>query len=101
MSNKVGNRIKKLENGTATEYTYNNLNQLTEETTGDTTITYAYDTNGNLICKGDATDYESYTYTADNMLASATIHKGNTETVETYTCAIEASYERVTLVQPP
>jgi len=30
-----------LENGTATEYTYNNLNQLTEETTGDKTITYA------------------------------------------------------------
>jgi len=78
-------------------YEYDKANRLTKEsktnnavtkdgeTTGDKTITYAYDTNGNLICKGDDTEYESYTYTADNMLASATIHKGNTETVETYT----------------
>jgi len=76
-----------VENGTATEYTYNNLNQLTEETTGDKTITYAYDTNGNLICKGDDTDYESYTYTTDNMLASATIHTSTQANTTTKTQA--------------
>ena len=48
----AGNRMKKVEDGVETEYTYNELNQLQSETTeGKETISYAYDTNGNLLCK--------------------------------------------------
>ena len=82
----VGNRIKKVEDGVTTEYTYNEVNQLqSEETEGQETISYAYDINGNLLCRGTTTEYETYTYSKENQLESVTSTTGAGETKETYT----------------
>lgn len=43
---KVGNRVKQVKNGVTTNYTYNGLNQLVTES-GEETLEYAYDANGN------------------------------------------------------
>ena len=75
-----------MEDGVTTEYTYNELNQLqSEETEGQETISYAYDINGNLLCRGTTTEYETYTYSKENQLESVTSTTGAGETKETYT----------------
>jgi|GEM_PF-1998466 len=57
----AGNRLTKNQSGIITAYTYNQLNELTKETTGSNYITYYYDLNGNLIKElpnsGSATNY--------------------------------------------
>ena len=70
----VGNRTKKTENGTATSYTYNGLNQLLTESGGGANLTYSYDANGNQTgitgtAAGSSVN-KTFTYTPDNMLAS-------------------------------
>ena len=72
----VGNRTKKTENGTTTNYTYNGLNQLLTENGGGVNLTYSYDANGNQTAisgtAGGSSVSKTYTYTPDNMLASYT-----------------------------
>lgn len=58
---KVGNRIKTLENGTATHYTANNVNALTA-VSGGQNIAPKYDDNGNLVSDGQHT----YSYDLGN-----------------------------------
>ena len=67
-----------------TTYTYNALNQLVTETSDEGTITYTFDENGNLIKQsGDKT--VDYSYDKENHLLRATIQKGNSVTIESYT----------------
>ncbi len=72
-----------LTEGTTT-YNYNALNQLITEETPDGTKIYTYDDNGNLVRQtGDKT--VDYSYDKENHLVKATIQKGNSVTIESYT----------------
>jgi len=70
----VGNRLKKQVDGEPdTIYSYNDADQLTQETTDGNTITYSYNYNGSLI--EEANDVETirqYAYSLHNRLASVT-----------------------------
>jgi len=67
-----------------TAYTYNALNQLIKEETPDGARTYTYDDNGNLVkLTGDRSI--DYRYDKESRLTRATIQKGNSVTVESYT----------------
>lgn len=68
---KVGNRVKQVKNGVTTNYTYNGLNQLVTES-GEETLEYAYDSNGNQISVTGGSADKYYTYTPSGMLASYT-----------------------------
>ena len=60
------------------------MNQLVTESSEDGTITYTFDDNGNLIKQsGDKT--VDYSYDKENHLLRATIQKGNSVTIESYT----------------
>ena len=52
---------------------------------GDTTVTYTYDLNGNLVAEHGGSEDKTYTYDADNRLVTATVSSGNNVTVESYT----------------
>jgi RHS repeat-associated protein len=60
----VGNRIEIVDDGVATAYTTNNINQYTY--VGDTT--YAYDDDGNMISKTESGVTTLYTYDIENRL---------------------------------
>ena len=77
----VSNRILKTENGSATEYVYNALNQLVS----DSETTYEYDLNGNLIRVIGTANSALYEYNAENKLVKATVQNGVLVTEETYT----------------
>ena len=67
-----------------TTYTYNSLNQLITEVTDHAIKTYTYDANGNLIKQtGERT--VDYSYDKEMHLIKATIQKGNSVTIESYT----------------
>ena len=67
-----------------TSYTYNAGNQLVMETSPEGTTTYTYDDNGSLTGQsGEKT--ATYTYDKERHLVRATIQKGNSVTVESYT----------------
>lgn len=65
-------------------YTYNALNQLVTESSEEGTITYTFDDNGNLI-KQTGDKVVDYNYDKENHLLRATIQKGNSVTIESYT----------------
>ena len=67
-----------------TTYTYNALNQLVTESTLEGSITYTYDANGNQV-KQSGSKTVDYSYDKENHLLRATIQKGNSVTVESYT----------------
>ena len=73
----------KVTEGTTT-YTYNALNQLVTETSDEGTIIYTFDENGNLI-KQSGEKCVDYSYDKENHLLRATIQKGNSVTIESYT----------------
>ena len=77
----VSNRILKTENGSATEYVYNALNQLVS----DSETTYEYDLNGNLIRVIGSAQSALYEYNAENKLIKATVQNGVLVTEESYT----------------
>ncbi len=72
----VGNRIRKVENGAATDYTYNSLKQLTGEKGTDANLTYTYDGNGNQTgitgTSGGSNVNKTFTYTPEDMLETYT-----------------------------
>lgn len=76
----VSNRTSKTAGGVVTNYTYNNLNQLT----GETGITYQYDLNGNRTKKTEGTRTTTYTYDEFNRLSRATVQEGANVAVEEY-----------------
>lgn len=70
----LGNRIRTVENGVATTYTINNMNQYTR--VGDTT--YVFDTDGNLIRETSLTSgTTTYTYNDENRLVAVSKPSGN------------------------
>jgi RHS repeat-associated protein len=69
----AGNRIAVTDNGAATAYSTNNLNQYTA-VGGET---YTYDTDGNLIAKTEADQTSTYTYDVENRLIGAVTPEGN------------------------
>ena len=71
----------KTENGSATEYVYNALNQLVS----DSETTYEYDLNGNLIRVIGSAQSALYEYNSENKLVKATVQNGVLVTEETYT----------------
>ncbi len=71
----------KTENGAATEYVYNALNQLVS----DSETTYEYDLNGNLIRVIGSAQSALYEYNAENKLVKATVQNGVLVTEESYT----------------
>ena len=77
----VSNRILKTENGAATEYVYNALNQLVS----DSNTSYEYDLNGNLVRVIGSAQSALYEYNAENKLVRATVQNGVLVTEETYT----------------
>ena len=66
---KVGNRTSKEADGVKTVYTYDSRNRLAMEKTGDNTVTYHYDANGNLLKQSAGTD-TIYTYDVYNRLTA-------------------------------
>ena len=68
----VSNRILKTENGAATEYVYNALNQLVS----DSETSYEYDLNGNLVRIIGSTQSALYEYNSENKLVKATVQNG-------------------------
>lgn len=58
----AGNRATMVKNGVITNYTYNNLNQLTKEETGEIFTNYYYDNNGNLSKSSPNTEESTYFY---------------------------------------
>lgn len=77
----VSNRILKTENGAATEYVYNALNQLVS----DSETTYEYDLNGNLVRVIGMANSALYEYNAENKLVKATVQNGSLVIEESYT----------------
>ena len=77
----------KTENGAATEYVYNALNQLVS----DSETTYEYDLNGNLIRVIGSAQSALYEYNADNKLIKATVQNGSLVIEESYTYDYEGN----------
>ena len=77
----VSNRILKTENGAATEYVYNALNQLVS----DSETSYEYDINGNLVRVIGSAQSALYEYNAENKLIKATVQNGSLVIEESYT----------------
>ena len=75
----AGNRRQVIDDGVATPYTTNDLNQYTQ--VGD--VTYAFDLDGNLVSKTEAGVTTTYTYNVENRLVR----------VETPTDVWEYSYD--------
>jgi RHS repeat-associated protein len=74
---KMGNRIRTIENGVTTEYAPNDLNQYTR--VGDTT--YLFDLDGNLIEEHSSEGDAYYTYNDENRLVAVTrTSDGQTDT---------------------
>ena len=71
----------KTENGAATEYVYNALNQLVS----DSETTYEYDLNGNLIRVIGTANSALYEYNSENKLVRATVQNGSLVIEESYT----------------
>ncbi len=65
----VGNRLTKNDNGTITNYAYDNNDRLITEGS----ISYIYDNNGNVISKTGANENILYEYDFQNRLTKATI----------------------------
>lgn len=76
----VSNRILKTENGAATEYVYNALNQLVS----DSETSYEYDLNGNLVRVIGSAQSALYEYNAENKLVRATVQNGSLVIEESY-----------------
>ena len=76
----VSNRILKTENGAATEYVYNALNQLVS----DSEKSYEYDLNGNLVGVIGSAQSALYEYNAENKLVKATVQNGSLVIEESY-----------------
>ncbi|MBI4712082.1 MAG: hypothetical protein HY762_02065 [Planctomycetes bacterium] len=68
----VGNRLTQTKNGVATNYSYNNANQLLTEVTGITPTVYAYDANGNVVSKTALGWTYLYGYDSDNHMINYT-----------------------------
>ena len=77
----VSNRILKTENGAATEYVYNALNQLVS----DSETTYEYDLNGNLVRVIGTANSALYEYNTENKLVKAIVQNDILVTEESYT----------------
>ena len=69
----LGNRITVTDNGTATDYITNNMNQYTQ--VGDTT--YRYDADGNMTRKITPEGTTTYTYNLENRLVAVSSPEGN------------------------
>ena len=76
----VSNRILKTENGAATEYVYNALNQLVS----DSETSYEYDLNGNLVRVIGSAQSALYEYNAENKLVKSTVQNGSLVIEESY-----------------
>ena len=70
----------KTENGAATEYVYNALNQLAF----DSNTSYEYDLNGNLVRVIGSAQSALYEYNAENKLVRATVQNGVLVIEESY-----------------
>ena len=70
----------KTENGAATEYVYNALNQLVS----DSNTSYEYDLNGNLVRVIGSAQSALYEYNAENKLIKATVQNGVLVIEESY-----------------
>lgn len=81
----AGNRRQVIDDGTATEYTTNNLNQYTQ--VGG--VSYAFDADGNLISQTEAGVTTTYDYDIDNRLT------GVTNPSDTWTYAYDALGNRM------
>ncbi|MGD0476938.1 MAG: hypothetical protein ABSB29_02085 [Nitrososphaerales archaeon] len=68
----VGNRVKMVQGGTPTTYSYGSFNRLTSA--GSTT--YTYDANGNMVAKNDGTSW-TFSYDYENRLTNV-VHSGST-----------------------
>ena len=77
----VSNRILKTENGAATEYVYNALNQLVS----DSETSYEYDLNGNLVRVIGSAQSALYEYNSENKLIKATVQNDSLVIEESYT----------------
>ena len=67
----AGNRTRWTRDGVTTNYTYNALDQLIQQT-GPQAISYTYDANGNLRTQSGGGRDLAYTYTFEGLLASIT-----------------------------
>jgi len=74
----MGNRIRTVENGVATTYTTNNLNQYTQ--VGNTT--YTFDADGNLVSETSPSGTVLYSYDDENRLIA--VQKGADAWAYTY-----------------
>ncbi|MCD4686238.1 MAG: Ig-like domain-containing protein [Anaerolineae bacterium] len=81
----VGNRETMIVDGVQTDYTYNDLDQLTQAVTGTETLTYAYDGRGNLLTIDDGTNYTAqYQWDAADRMTQAIVSPGAQQVNYTY-----------------
>jgi RHS repeat-associated protein len=85
-----GNRMAVTDNGVATNYTTNDLNQYT--TVGNTK--YTYDADGNLVSQTDSTGTTSYSYNDLGQLVGVVSPKG------TWSYQYDALGDRIAVTQP-
>ena len=68
-----GNRTRRVQNSTTTDFTYDRADTATNQTIAGTTRTFSYDQYGNLVQAPDTTSaYSSYNYDEANRLTSIT-----------------------------
>ena len=73
----AGNRTKLTDSSGVTQYTYNDLNQLTELIGPEGTVNFSYDFNGNRMSRTTSQRSDSYSYDYENRLTQIT-QGGNT-----------------------
>jgi RHS repeat-associated protein len=74
----LGNRLTMDHGGVTTDYTYNNLNELTRSVTKGSTNKYTYNSDGDLIETDEAGEITKSEYDFDNRLTKMTYPNGTT-----------------------
>ncbi len=83
----VGNRVGKTAGNVSTSYFFDNDDRLTSQTYNTFTLTYQYDSNGNLVKEWDEfASLTQYAYDAENRLTKITPPQGSATTY-TYTAS--------------
>ncbi|MCX6911145.1 MAG: RHS repeat-associated core domain-containing protein, partial [Verrucomicrobia bacterium] len=79
---KAHNRTKRVRDAVETNYTYNNLNQVTNFAEGLRQVAFAYDDNGNRASRTEGGVVDTYAYDRENRLVS--LQKGGVPYAYTY-----------------
>ncbi len=80
----VGNRLRRMENGTFTNYIYDINDRLTRQNSDGQITDYTYDASGNQLSAVTGTDRTDYTWDDQRRLVSARVTTGGIVRTESY-----------------